>query len=137
MTILLAAHPEASALMPLSERLWTFGPLIVAAIVVALLTLPWARKRYRLSRRQWPLARLVWIMAGVGMELLTGGAIAIGIYGVLGFENLPAKIFLVIATVCGAMGILVICLSITVGSIASIARIIAYIRYGGEGRDKG
>lgn len=108
--------------MPWGDRLRVFIPIIVSATGLGLVIFPVARKYYRERRQQWLPARLVWVLFGAGIELLAGGMVADGIYGLLGFEGLSANIFLAIAIACGAMGILL-------NVVATVFAVISRIRY--------
>jgi hypothetical protein len=101
--------------MPLEDRIVGFLIGSVAGSCVVLGILPLARKHYRESRQQWLLARLVWIAFGGGVALLAGAMATIGIYGLLGGVGTLANVFLLIASVCIVMGILLIVLFTILG----------------------
>lgn len=118
-------RPGATTLTSMvdGDLLWAFVLLIVSALFIAGGTPRFVRAQYRETRRQWPLAKLIWIMAGVGVEALAAGLIAVGISGLLGLDSSPAVFVLAIAEVCGAIGIPILFIAILIG-------IIVRIRYG-------
>ncbi len=106
-----------------------FMYFIVAGSVTALIILLAMRRYYHESRQRWPLAKLIWVLAGVGMESLVGVLIAIGINETLGLEDSLANIFQAIYIAGTAVGI-----ALTL--IAIILLIVSRIRYGDFIRDQ-